>query len=158
MPDTHHAGAYAALMIAFVIEQAIEIIERHFVWACGLIDKTPSTAGLKKAVLKVVSAGLGLLSAWILGVDILASSEIGDGYNPRDIGTAIAVAGSRECVNSILKYAGYTKGTRDRSVLQAGPKRARTSFRRLPASSEWICVVWAVPLGALTSFGTTGSA
>jgi len=100
-------AASAALVVAFAIQQTIEVIDSMVV-ALFDTDKDPAKASIKKMILKLCSVALGIFAATVMKIDVLKDvTSIAAEWHPWI--SAIALAGGTEGVNSVLKYIGYAK-------------------------------------------------
>jgi hypothetical protein len=106
-PDTQSAGISIAMVIAFGIQQGVEVID-SVVTGFGWIGTATTALSRKKAVLKVVSIIAGWGCAQFMGVDVLTGTSVPPGWI-HTLVTALALAGGTEGVNSALKYAAYAK-------------------------------------------------
>jgi len=96
-----------AMVVAFGIQQGIDVID-SLITGFGVIKSDPTSVSYKKAILKIISLVVGFAAAQFMNVDVLRGLPSAPEFLHKFI-TALALAGGTEGVNSVLKYAAYSK-------------------------------------------------
>ena len=118
-PSFSPSEATAIVFIAgFAIQQALQIIDPIVVWLIHGIKKSTndlpggmSEGDFKKAIMALLSFGLGAVGVWLTGIRLL--KLLGDYSDPGDfLITALVLGSGTEAVNTVIKYLGYVKDAR----------------------------------------------